>query len=153
MKSLIENVKDIIIPILKTMELEFFDIAFKKEGKNRILRIVIDKQNGLVSIGECSKVSEKIGAAIEENNLITDKYFLEVTSPGLDRPLRDWRDFAKFKGKLIKFETHFLINSRRNFLGRIKDANNEFLIINIRDSGDIKFGYHEIAKAHLELEF
>ncbi len=153
MGPLVEKIKEKIKPIIQAKGMELFDLTYRREGKNRILRIIIDKNEGSVSIGDCSIISEQISQTLDMENIVDEKFFLEVTSPGLDRPLRDWRDFSKFKNKLIKFQTHSLINDRRNFLGRIKEATNNHVIINIRESGDLKFGYHEIAKANLEIEF
>lgn len=155
MIPLIEKIKETVKPIIESAGLEFFDLELKREGSNRILRIIIDKTSGSVSVGDCSKISRSINIAMASDldNIINEKYYLEVTSPGLDRPLRDRRDFLKFKSKLIKFQTHNLINGHRNYIGRIEEVGNEYVVINIVNNGRIKLGYHEIAKAKLEIEF
>ncbi|MBI5418147.1 ribosome maturation factor RimP [Candidatus Poribacteria bacterium] len=153
MAPLIEQIKEKVKNIVEKSGFELFDLTYRKEGKHRILRIVIDNTSGYVSVENCSKISREVSSVFDAENFINEEYFLEITSPGLDRPLRDWRDYNKFIGKLIRFQTNSMINNRRNYIGRIKEVNIEFVIINIKETGDMKFGYHEIAKAHLELEF
>lgn len=83
MSKVLEQVEAIVAPITDELQLELVDIAFEKEGPNWFLRIFIDKDGG-VDIDECAAVSEKVSEKMDENDPITQNYFLEVSSPGLN---------------------------------------------------------------------
>lgn len=84
-------------------ELELVDIDFVKAGAGRILRVLVDKPGG-VTVDDCERFSEPFSRALDEADPIAESYYLEVSSPGLDRPLKSDRDFARFKGERIQIK-------------------------------------------------
>lgn len=96
--------RKLVLPILEKMGLELVDIEYVQEGKNRFLRLAIDKEGG-VDIEECGKVSEALSKKLDEVDPIPDAYFLEVSSPGAERPLKTPRDYERAVGKGVHIET------------------------------------------------
>jgi ribosome maturation factor RimP len=98
-------VEDLLAPILAEMDLELVDIEYKKEGSNWFLRIFIDNETGNIDIDDCGTVSERLSQRLDEVDPIPNAYFLEVSSPGAERPLRKESDFRKAVGKHVHITT------------------------------------------------
>ena len=115
-KNVVEIVTDIALPIVEGFGFELVDVEFVKEGSNRFLRIFIDKPGG-ITIDDCQAVSEKVSDRIDEADPIAQSYFLEVSSPGLDRPLKKDRDFERYKGEAVELKVYKPINGKKDFEG------------------------------------
>jgi len=117
-----ETLQQLVQPIVDDFGLELVELEFKPEGRSMALQIFIDKPDG-VSLDDCVAVSREVGAILEVEDLIRCAYRLEVSSPGLDRPLKKVADFEKFSGKQVKVKTHEAIDpdqrghARKTFLG------------------------------------
>ena len=109
-----QSVTELIEPGLLADGLELVDVEFKKEGKNWILRIYIDREGG-VTLADCQKVSRLAGDLIEVEEVIEPVYTLEVSSPGLNRVLKKEKDFLKYSGKKIYVQCHAPIDGRKKF--------------------------------------
>jgi ribosome maturation factor RimP len=103
---------------LQELELELVEIEFVKEGKNWFLRVYIDKENG-VDIEDCGIVSERLSEKLDELDPITQNYFLEVSSPGAERPLKKAKDFEKAIGKNVFIKTYEPIDGEKGFEGEL----------------------------------
>src|SRR6185437_16891207 len=113
MMSKVTNiVEELVTPILEDMQLELVDIEYVKEGKNWFLRLFIDKENG-VDIEECGIVSERLSTHLDELDPIPHNYFLEVSSPGAERPLKKDSDFESSIGKNIHIKTYEPIDGEK----------------------------------------
>ena len=129
MANIEEKVEQLLKTKIEKIGYELFDILYFKEGKNYILRIVIDNQNG-ISIEDCEKVNNEITDILDEADYIKEQYFLEVSSPGIERLLRkDWQ-LKKYLGekvevKLFKKDE----NGKKEYIGILKDVQKENLII------------------------
>ena len=129
MANIEANVEQLLKTKIEKIGYELFDILYFKEGKNYILRIVIDNQNG-ISIEDCEKVNNEITDILDEADYIKEQYFLEVSSPGIERLLRkDWQ-LKKYLGekvevKLFKKDE----NGKKEYIGILKDVQKENLII------------------------
>ena len=148
MQEVIEKLKPVVVDILKNLGLELFDLSFKREKGNWVLRVVIDDPNGYVGIKQCEKVSNELGQYLDVNNLIEHSYVLEVSSPGLDRPMRGIQDYKRFVGRLAKF----WLTDGRFIMGHIKYAD-EMKIVVETESGVIDFSPEQVNKSKLEVEF
>ena len=91
--KVVKTTEELVLPILEQKNLELVDIEYVKEGKNWFLRVYIDKDGG-VDITECGEVSEQLSERLDEADPISEAYFLEVSSPGVERPLKTKRDIA-----------------------------------------------------------
>ena len=101
MAKIEENVEAIVKDKIESLGYELYDVLFFKEGPNKILRIVIDNENG-ISLDDCEKVNNEVKDLIDEEDLIKEQYYLEISSPGIERLLRkDWQ-LKKFKGELVE---------------------------------------------------
>lgn len=104
MNKVIAITEELVKPILEEESLELVDIEFVKESGNWFLRVYIDKPGG-VDIEDCGRVSEKLGKKLDEKDPISQPYFLEVSSPGAERPLKKENDFKRAVGKRVHIET------------------------------------------------
>ena len=142
---------DLIEPTLQGSEIKLVDVEYKKIGKDWTLRVLIDKNQG-VTVFDCQKLSREIEDLIEIHELIKDHYVLEVSSPGLDRPLKKESDFIRNKGKQIQVNTDFPINNSKVNTGTIRDFSNSTLFLeNKKDTLEIPL--ITIMQAKLIIEF
>jgi len=130
--------------------LELVDVEYKKEGKNWVLRIYIDKAGG-VTVEDCQKVSHLTGDLIDVEETITTPYSLEVSSPGLDRVLKRDKDFLKFKGRKIRLHSLSPIDNRRKFSGLLTDFRDQTVIMEI-DGKVFEIPLSKVGKANLVIE-
>lgn len=121
-KKIVDVVKKIVMPILNELSYELVDIEFKKEGSNWFLRVFIDKPNG-ITIDDCQIVSEKISKKLDEIDPIPHSYFLEVSSPGIDRPLKSDRDLKKHLNEVVEIKTFEPINGTKKIEGYLRSFN------------------------------
>ncbi|MFS0643463.1 ribosome maturation factor RimP [Siminovitchia sp. 179-K 8D1 HS] len=155
MSKVIDTVEKLAVPILEEMKLELVDIEYVKEGKNWFLRLFIDKPNG-VDIEECGIVSERLGEKLDEADPIPHNYFLEVSSPGAERPLKKAADFANAVGKQVNVKTYEPIDGEKEFEGKLTAFNGENLFIEIKIKTRTKtfeIPVNKVAKARLAVVF
>ncbi|OGW14475.1 MAG: ribosome maturation factor RimP [Nitrospinae bacterium RIFCSPLOWO2_12_FULL_47_7] len=148
--SVIQSVIGLIEPIIHGENLDLVDVEYKKEGKYWYLRVYIDKKGG-VFIEDCQKVSRQIEDMIQIDEIINSAYILEVSSPGLDRPLKKEKDFIRSLGKKVKVTTYSPIDKQRNFVGVIKDISNQTLGLDV-NGALVAIPLEIIANAKLVLE-
>ena len=149
--SIYQSVADLIKPTLEGNGIELVDVEYKKTGKTWVLRVFIDKNQG-VTVYDCQELSREIEDLIEIHELIDDHYVLEVSSPGLDRPLKKAADFLRNKGKRIQIKTYSPINNKKENAGTVIDFVNGTLFL--EDKKDIlKVSLTEIAQAKLIIKF
>ncbi len=142
------------------MAIELIDLEYKHEGREWFLRIFIDKEGG-VTLDDCEKVSRELGVVLEVEDLIHTAYRLEVSSPGIDRPLNKIADYERFTGRLIKVKTLERVDpdqrgyTRKTFIGTLLGIENGRIRMQQTDKkgGIVEFALDEIAKANLEFEF
>ena len=145
--SIYQSVADLIKPTLERNGVELVDVEYKKTGKIWVLRVFIDKNQG-VTVHDCQELSREIEDLIEIHELIGDHYVLEVSSPGLNRPLKKDTDFLRNKGKRIQIKTYSPINNKKENVGTVIDFVNGTLFL--EDKKDIlKVSLTEIAQAKL----
>ena len=149
--SVTESIEELVTPITEENRLELVDVEYKKEGKDWFLRIFIDKEGG-VTVDDCTRVSREIEDLIDVEEVVPTSYVLEVSSPGLERPLKKEKDFLRFKGKRAHVTTYTPIHEQKNFKGTIRDFQEDILFLDI-DSQSVEIPKNQIAKARLEIEF
>jgi len=158
--ELLKTIQDLVDPILNDFGLECVDLEFKREGHDQVLRILIDKPDG-VSLDDCINVSREVSAILEVEDPISKAYRLEVSSPGLDRPLKRAEDFERFSGQSVKVKTFTMIDpdgrghKRKTFRGELLGLTDDGICILQTDKkgGKVVLPFSEIAKANLEPEF
>ena len=146
-----QSVTELIEPGLLADGLELVDVEFKKEGKNWILRIYIDREGG-VTLADCQKVSRLAGDLIEVEEVIEPVYTLEVSSPGLNRVLKKEKDFLKYSGKKIYVQCHAPMDGRKKFTGILTDFIDQSIHLEV-DGQLYTIPLNRVAKANLVIEF
>lgn len=152
------RVKQLVSPIIEAAQLELVDIEFKHEGHANYLRIFIDKPGG-VTLDDCQAISRECEVTLDIENIIHTQYILEVSSPGLDRPLKTKADFQRFQGKLAQITTYTPVQGCKKFLGYLEEVTEEptskacVISIRTRENGEFQIPYDMIASARLEVEF
>lgn len=149
--SIVQSVTELIEPVVRDENLELVDVEYKKEGKNWYLRIYIDKDGG-VSVEDCQKVSRQIEDMIQIDEIIHSAYILEVSSPGLDRPLKKEKDLLRSIGKKVSVTTYSPIDKQRNFVGIIKGFSNQTLSLDVNGKS-VAIPFEVIANTKLVIEF
>jgi len=150
-ENIISNIKELLEPILIEKNLELFDIEFKGLGRKGILRVYIDKAEG-VTIDDCARISRELGALLDVHEVIPGSYNLEISSPGLTRPLRKPSDYLRFRGKKVKIKTVEDIGNKRVFKGNLLDFIDDTVSLET-DGMNYLIPYSKIEKANLELDF
>jgi len=145
-----QSVTELIEPGLQADGLELVDVEFKKEGKNWILRIYIDREGG-VTLSDCQKVSRLAGDLIEVEEVIEPVYTLEVSSPGLNRVLKKEKDFLKYSGKKIYVQCHAPMDGRKKFTGILTGFINQSIHLEV-DGQHYTIPLNLVAKANLVIE-
>ena len=148
--SVVETIETLVTPIVQENRLELVDVEYKKEGKNWFLRIFIDKEGG-ITVDDCTQVSRRIEDLIEVEEVVPSSYTLEVSSPGLDRPLKKEKDFLRFQGKRAHVTTFTPICQQKNFKGTIRDFREDVLFLET-ESKHVEIPKRQNAKAKLEIE-
>lgn len=144
-------------PILDSMGLELVDIEFGRLGRDAVLRLYIDKEGG-VMLDDCAELSRELSMILDVEDVIASNYTLEVSSPGLDRPLKKQADYDRFVGRLIKVRTYqpFLDdsgNKRKTFLGKLEGLVDGVVKMKLTEGQGASIPLDRVAKANLEFEF
>jgi len=158
--TLLTQIETLVMPILDDLGFELVDLQLLNEGSQRALRIFIDKPGG-ITLDDCVEVSREVSAILEVEDPIKSAYRLEVSSPGLDRPLKKPADYERFAGRKIKLKTRQLLDpdqrghSRKTFVGTLLglEAGQVRLELNDKRGGLAVIALDEIEKANLEEEF
>ena len=147
---IIEKIANILAPILDDERLELVEIEFKPENKRWLLRVYIDKEGG-VTIDDCAYVSRELARHLDVEDIIAQPYTLEVSSPGLTRPLKKSEDFIRNKGKMCRVITREAVAGKNEFTGEIGEATADKVEIKEK-IGIFSIPIYAIKKAHLEFE-
>lgn len=155
--STIDKVRTISEPIAEDLGYNLVDVEYVKEGKHWFLRLYIDKENG-VDLDDCALFSEKIEEVLDtiQPDPIPHAYYLEVSSPGAERPLKSEKDFENAVGKYIHLTLREAVEGESIYEGTLKEWNTDDLVITIKIKTrrkDIVIQKDKIAKARLAIEF
>jgi len=136
----------IITPVIEDMGYELVRVRLMT-GKESILQIMADKPEGGIEVDDCAKISTAVSAVLDVEDPIVDPYALEVSSPGIDRPLTRLKDFDMFEGYEAKIETDELIDGRRRFKGPLAGVEGDEVLINVAEGTvGLKFDWLSDAK-------
>lgn len=123
---------EIITPVIEDMGYELVRVRLMS-GKTNTLQIMADKPEGGIEVDDCAKISTALGATLDVEDPLADEYVLEVSSPGIDRPLTRLKDFDMFEGYEAKIETGELIDGRRRFKGVLAGVEGDEVLINLEE--------------------
>lgn len=128
MMTKLERLRPILEPGVQALGFELVDAEVAGQGRNAVLRVYIDHPDG-ITVDDCARVSRQLSAVLDVADPIPGQYVLEVSSPGLDRPLRTRADFERFRGAQVRIRMASPIDGRRTFIGRLLDLQGETIVI------------------------
>ncbi len=150
-REIVDRVHAIADPILFNEGIELVDIEYRRETKGWVLRLYMDKEGG-VTLDDCTRVSQEVGRSLDVEDFIQTPYNLEVSSPGLTRPLKTEKDFMKYRDHLIQVKTFDPVVNRRRFKGRLLGISGNQIEIQ-SDEGVFQIPFSNVAKANLEIDW
>ncbi|HWL13764.1 MAG TPA: ribosome maturation factor RimP [Ureibacillus sp.] len=156
MSKVTSVIEELVTPIVEELNLELVDIEFLKEGRNWFLRVYIDTPEGGIDIEQCALVSERLSEVLDEKDPIEQNYYLEVSSPGAERPLKKESDFEKSVGKFIYVKTYEPIKDMKEFQGYLRSYTEQGLELEVRIKTrkiTVLIENDKIAKARLAIDF
>ncbi len=147
-----QKTEELLLPIIEENAFELVDVEYVKEGGTWYLRAYIDKPGG-ITVDDCEKVSRKLSDLLDEKDYIDEAYILEVSSPGLGRPLKKDKDFARSIGEEVEVRTFRPIGRQKEFTGILKSYDKEKIIIEIGEQEQMEFERSQIALIRLAFDF
>ena len=147
--------QEMLEPIVAGEGLELLEVEFVREREGWVLRLFIDKPGGRVGLDECSQVSRAVDTVLDVEDIVPHEYNLEVSSPGLNRPLKKPSHYERVKGQKIKVKTFGPIGEppRKNFTGTLTEVAADAIAVDVEGAGSFRISFKDIAKANLEFEF
>jgi ribosome maturation factor RimP len=158
-ETVVDKVRAIAERVAAGYGLEIFDVQFRREAPGMVLRIQIDRpgpaagEDDSVSVGDCASVSRDLSAIFDVEEVVPTAYTLEVSSPGLDRPLRRLDDYRRFTGRLAKIVMREKVDGQGFFRGTIAGVEGQDVLINGDDRRTHRVPLEVISRANLEVEF
>lgn len=143
--------EELAVPIIKENKCELVDIEYVKEGPNWYLRLYIDKQGG-VTVEDCQRVSETLSDVLDEVDPIEHSYILEVSSPGVERPLKSQRDYDYFRGREVEIKLYSPVDGKKEFTGVLEGLKNGVVTVSTPE-GKLQFQKDKIASTRLAFKF
>lgn len=147
-----EKVKELALPIIEEAGVELADIEYKKEGQDWFLRVFLDGKDKPIDIDACSFVSERLSKLLDEEDPIPNSYFLEVSSRGAERQLKNEIDFLEAIGKNIHITTYEAIEGKKTFKGILVNHESDYLLFE-ENGKEMKISLKKIASVRLDVSF
>ena len=147
-----QKAEEMILPIVEANGIELVDVEYVKEGGNWYLRAYIDKEGG-ITVDDCENVSRAFSDRLDEDDFIEDAYILEVSSPGLGRPLKKEKDYRRSMGKELEIRTYRAVDRCREFYGVLTAYDDDSVTIEEEDGTLRTFAKTDIALIRLAFDF
>ncbi len=157
--SIVEQVRNAAVRVAESYGLEIFDVQFRREAYGMVLRVQIDRPGPAataeecVSVADCSHVSRDLSALLDVEDFVPVAYVLEVSSPGLDRPLRGKGDYERFSGRRAKVVMREAVDGQTFFRGRLAGVDGDNALIDGDDGRQHRVPLGLVTRANLEVEF
>ena len=142
----------LLAPIVESLGFDLVDVEYVKEGSNWYLRGYIDKEGG-ISINECVDVSRLFNEKLDQEDFIEDSYIMEISSPGLGRPLKKEKDYARSMGKELEIRTYRAVNRQKEFYGILTAYDADTVTIEMEDESTMTFQKSDLALIRLAFDF
>jgi len=143
-KNYESRTEELIMPIIEKNHFELVDVEWVKEGPTWYLRVYIDKEGG-ITVDDCEIVSRAFGDILDEEDYILENYIFEVSSPGLDRPLKKEKDFMGSIGKMVEIKLYKALNKQKEFVGSLKAYHGDGITIELEDKTELELKLADIA--------
>ncbi|HRY28698.1 MAG TPA: ribosome maturation factor RimP [Elusimicrobiota bacterium] len=146
---MVDEVRTLVSPVLAQEGVELVEVEYQREPNGWTLRFYLDKAGGF-SLADCEQWNDRLGEVLDRSELISHAYSLEISSPGLNRPLRKREDFERFSGMDAFVNLYAQQNGQKHFHGRLVRVENGELVLEDRTSGFVKIPLSSIAGARLD---
>jgi ribosome maturation factor RimP len=155
-ENVVSRVTGLVEPLVASLGLELVDVEYRQEGRAMVLRLSVDREGG-VSLDDCAQVSRELSEILDVEDFIQGYYTLEVSSPGLNRPLKKTADYERYRGRLVRVKTFELLpddagNPRKTFLGELLGLDGMNVRIKLKEGQTAVIPLDMVAKANLEFE-
>jgi ribosome maturation factor RimP len=147
-----ERVIALVEPVLAEQGMELVDVEHRREGRGQVVRLLVDRQGG-IDLEALSRLSRECSDLFDGEGTIPDSYTLEVSSPGIHRPLRKPEHFERYIGKKVRVRSHAPVNEQRNFLGVLEAVTADGVTLRVDGGHEAAIGFANIEKANYEHEF
>ncbi|CEI73552.1 MULTISPECIES: ribosome maturation factor RimP [Romboutsia] len=151
-KSIEATIEELVSEITEPLNFEIVDVEYVKEAGEYYLRVFLDKEGG-ISLNDCEAVSRQLSEVLDVKDPIKDNYFLEVSSPGLDRPLKKDKDFVRYAGRDVEIKLYKPLNGSKQFEGTLVGLTDENTIKVIINDEEVEFNRKEVALVRLAIKF
>lgn len=148
--GLTRQLHELIMPSILRAGAELVELTLKCRGRTQILEVLVDKESGGITIGECSAINREIFKQCDQTQILGEDFEVEVSSPGLDRPLRTPKDFSRKMGQLIQIHLRAPVNARLEYSGTIKDVKDSRVVVDT-PQGLLELSIDNIQKAVQEI--
>jgi ribosome maturation factor RimP len=145
------KVQALVEPVVSSLGYELVGVEFLMQGRSGLLRVYIDAEDG-ITLDDCQRVSHQLSGVLDVEDIIKGQYQLEISSPGLDRPLFTKEHFERFTGHMAKLKLTVPLNGQRKFRGTLKGVENDQLKLDV-DGEEILLPLNTVDKANLIPEF
>ncbi len=150
-QEVIQQVHELLQPIATRLGLEVVDVQLAGDGRHTVLRMLMDRPEGGITLDECAEVNEALSRQLDLYDLFVQRYTLEVSSPGLDRPLRTDQDYRRFAGRRAELTTFAPVDGQRKFRGILLGVLGDAVAVQI-DGRQVQVPKAQIAQARLVVE-
>jgi len=155
--DVVEKITEIVTGIIEPLNVALVDIEYKREGRNMVLRLFLEKEAG-ITLDDCADVSRQLSDILDVEDFMPEHYTLEVSSPGICRPLKKVADYERFVGHLVKVKTFDIVlddagNKRKTFVGKLTGVENQAITMHLTEGQHATVPLDKVAKANLEFEF
>ena len=147
-----QKTEQLLLPLIEKNNFELVDVEYVKEAGNWYLRAYIDKPGG-ITVDDCEIVNRELGDLLDRDDFIDDSYILEVSSPGLGRPLKKERDFVRSEGEEVEIRTYRMVEKQKEFRGLLKAWDKDTVTIEQEDGQERVFDRDNIALIRLAFDF
>lgn len=147
-----QKTEEILNPMVEKHGFELVDVEYVKEGGNWYLRAYIDKPGG-ITVDDCEVISRELSDKLDEKDFVEDAYILEVSSPGLGRPLKKEKDFERSLGEEVEVRTYRAVNRQKEFTGILKAYDKDSITIELENEEKMTFARTDIALVRLAFDF
>ena len=144
--------EELVLPLVEANNFELVDVEYVKEAGTWYLRVYIDKEGGIF-INDCELVSRALSEILDKDDPIEDAYILEVSSPGLGRPLKKEKDFKRSMGEQVDIKLYRAIDRQKDFTGALSAYDDETVTIQYEDGSESTFNRKDIALIRLAFDF
>ncbi len=146
-----QRTEKLVMPIIEANKFELVDVEYVKEAGNWYLRVYVDKEGG-IAVDDCEVVSRALSDLLDAEDFVEDSYILEVSSPGLGRPLKKEKDFVRSVGKEVDIHLYKSIDRQKEFTGVLKSWTKDEIVLQI-DDADVTFDRTNVALIRLSFDF